>query len=142
MRPSINTHILLGEVVTDPDLRPTSKGSFKLSFRMKTSRALPSGQVFDDTHNIVFWGKGAEALASEINTGDLVQVTGRVGVRSYEGRGGEKRYITETTALPGALSVFGESSRSGGRPDRSQQRAVNSGRAEFVADNDDDDIPF
>ena len=144
MKPSINTHILLGEVSTEPEVRATARGSSKLSFRLKTGRPMPNGQVYTDTHNVVYWGANAPQLAEQIRIGDLVQVTGRVGTRGYDGRDGQKRWITETTARD--LSPFGGEGAQQGPPQQQRQQRPPQRQAappqQQPAFEDGDDIPF
>jgi single-strand DNA-binding protein len=50
-------------------------------------------------HNVVVWGKRAEALSKILNKGSRLFVEGSLRTSSYEDREGNKRYKTEITAL-------------------------------------------
>ena len=136
MTGSMNVHILLGRVKTDPELRSTQSGMQKLSFRMETERPNHDGRIFKDTHNVVAWGHKAEKVGSVLQIGDVVQVTGRVGTRGYDGRNGEKKWITETTAAE--LTPFGAEARA---PEQQSFQAEPPLKAAYKVD-EEEEIPF
>lgn len=51
-----------------------------------------------DFINIVVWGKTAENCAQYLAKGKLAAVDGRLQVRHYEGKDGQRRYVTEVVA--------------------------------------------
>lgn len=135
--PSINTHILLGRISTEPELRHTQSGMAKLGFRMKTDRPANNGKIFSDTHNIVWWGPKAEEVGRTLREGDIVQVTGRVGTRGYEAKTGEKKWITETTARD--VTPFGASTQHSFTP---PPTPLPTPKASVVEYTEDEEIPF
>lgn len=139
IRPSLNLCLLIGELLTAPEVRFTAKGSAKASFRVETARPLPDGRVFTDRHNVVWWGKSAES-AERLRQGDLVQVTGRIGTRSYTGRDGGQRWITEVTARD--VVMFGVPSQAPPHPSGMTAAAAAAAAAPVPGFDDDEDIPF
>lgn len=94
----MNQATLVGTVV-ESELKATADSQL-LKMRLKT----PTVFVRDDElktvwdyHNIVYWGRGAEAMHRELGVGANVSVIGRITTRSYE-KNGEKRYLTEINA--------------------------------------------
>ena len=49
-------------------------------------------------HNIVCWEKLAESAGNYLDKGSKVLVEGKITSRSYEGKDGQKRYVTEIIA--------------------------------------------
>jgi len=140
MKPSLNLVMLIGELVDPADVRTTASGQTKASFRIGTQRRIPDGRVFTDRHSVVWWGRDATS-AEDWKVGDIVQVTGRSGTRSYETKGSnEKKWITEITARDVAL--FG-SEDEGDSPSPSRPPPRRGGHTPDPDDDrNDDDIPF
>jgi len=94
---SVNKHIILGTLGKDPELRSTASGKSVCSFSVATNRIVNKEKV-TDWHNIIVWEKAAEACAKYLSKGKQVYVEGTSATRSYEGRDGAIRYITEVIA--------------------------------------------
>lgn len=103
----MNNVVLIGRLCADPELRYTPSGVATCSFRLAVDKGLPKnkkqemeskGQPTADFINIVVWGKQAENCANYLKKGRLAAVSGRLQSRSYEGKDGTKRYITEVVA--------------------------------------------
>lgn len=92
---NINQVYLSGNVVADAELRYTKSGKPVLTFRMATNKYINEVQS-TSYHNIVCW-VDAE-LYSGLKKGDFVAVAGELRTRSYEGKDGQKKYITEIVA--------------------------------------------
>jgi single-strand DNA-binding protein len=103
MADGLNRVMLLGNLGADPELRSTSGGQSVLKFRLATSESYldrnRTRQERTEWHNVVVWGKRAEALAKILNKGSRLFVEGSLRTSSYEDREGNKRYKTEITAL-------------------------------------------
>lgn len=97
----LNRATLIGNVVRDPDLKYTAKGTAVLKFSMATNRSMQNedGSYKDlpTFHNVVAWSKVAERLAKILAKGKKVYVEGRIDNRSYE-KDGQTRYISEVVA--------------------------------------------
>ena len=104
----MNNVILIGRLTRDPELRylantGTPVATFNLAVDRELSREKKlemesKGQPTADFINIIVWGKQAENCANYLKKGRLVAVSGRIQSRSYEGKDGTKRYITEVVA--------------------------------------------
>ena len=96
----LNRVILIGRLTQDPELRYTGSGTAVASFtlavdRMRTSQ---SGERETDFINIVVWQKQAELCAQYLHKGRLAAVDGRLQIRSYENREGQKVRVAEVVA--------------------------------------------
>jgi single-strand DNA-binding protein len=155
--------MLLGNLGADPELRMTSGGQAVLKLRLATSETYVDKnrqrQERTEWHNVVIWGKRAEALAKILTKGTRIFVEGGLRTSSYEDRDGHKRYRTEVVCsnilLQGSGGGGGRGAGGGGgggykdagAPDdemaegyRPQSGAPPQG-GDFV-ETDDDDIPF
>jgi len=96
----MNRIILIGRLTRDVELRSTNSGKSVASFTVAVDRPFKSqnGDKETDFINIVAWGKLADLCDSFIGKGRLVAVSGRLQIRSYEDREGNKRYVTEVVA--------------------------------------------
>ena len=92
----MNTVILIGRLVRDPELKYTPNGVAVCNFTLAVDRAFSKDKEADFIP-IVVWGKIAEACGNNLNKGRLVAVSGRLQIRTYE-KDGQKRYITEVVA--------------------------------------------
>lgn len=96
----LNRVILIGRLTQDPELRYTNSGTSVASFtlavdRMRTNQA---GERETDFINIVVWQKQAELCAQYLHKGRLAAVDGRLQIRSYENREGQKVKVAEVVA--------------------------------------------
>ena len=94
MAEGLNRVMLLGNLGADPELRTTSGGQAVLKFRLATSESyLDRNRTRQDRtewHNVVVWGKRAEALAKILNKGSRLFIEGSLRNSSYEDREGNK----------------------------------------------------
>ena len=98
MARTINRVELLGRVGTDPEMRYTPGGTAVTSLRLATDRYRKDGEDETDWHNIVAWGKTAEAVNQYVGKGQRVYVAGRLAQNSWEGEDGQRRHRTEVHA--------------------------------------------
>lgn len=160
MAEGLNRVMLLGNLGADPELRMTSGGQAVLKLRLATSETYVDKnrqrQERTEWHNVVIWGKRAEALAKILTKGTRIFVEGGLRTSSYEDRDGNKRYRTEVVStnilLQGSGGGGGRGGGGGGYkeagpPDDDMSEGYRSqsgppqGGGDF-ADTDDDDIPF
>lgn len=95
---TVNSVILLGNVVKDPELKMTMSGKEFATFILATNRELPKGSLqtsSSEFHSIVAWGPLARIASSFCVKGKLVYLEGYLKTRSWEGDGGKKLYRTE-----------------------------------------------
>ena len=95
----MNKAILIGRLTRDPELRTASNDISVTSFTIAVDRNFNNqqGEKETDFIPVVAWRKLADTCAKYLAKGRLVAVSGRMQVRSYEGKDG-KRYITEVVA--------------------------------------------
>ncbi len=96
----LNRVILIGRLTKDPELRYTPNGVAVASFTLAVDRSRPNqqGERETDFIPIVVWQKQAENCANYIGKGSLVAVDGRLQVRTYDAKDGQRRWVTEVIA--------------------------------------------
>jgi len=96
----LNRVVLIGRLTRDPELRYTPNGVAVASFTLAVNRPWlnQQGERDADFIPIVVWRKQAENCANYINKGSLVAVDGRMQVRTYETKEGQRRWVTEVVA--------------------------------------------
>jgi single-strand DNA-binding protein len=147
MADGLNRVMLLGNLGADPELRMTSGGQAVLKMRLATSESyLDRNKVRQEKtewHNVVVWGKRAEALSKFLTKGTRLFVEGGLRTSSYEDRDGNKRYRTEVVANNIILAGRGGGGARDAAP-MDESPAVDRGGEEqsFDAGPEDDDIPF
>ncbi len=96
---SLNKVILLGNLTRDPELKYTPAGAPVCTFGIATNRSWTTaeGQTKEDTqyHRIVAWNKLAELCSKLLTKGRKVYLEGRLAYRSFTGKDGQQRNITE-----------------------------------------------
>ncbi|HEY0976548.1 MAG TPA: single-stranded DNA-binding protein [Flavobacteriales bacterium] len=95
-----NNHVhLIGNLGFDPEVREIAKGRkvARISVATNESYTNAAGERVTDTqwHTVVAWGKTAEQVERLLTKGCPVKLEGRLVHRSYSGKDGLKRYITE-----------------------------------------------
>lgn len=96
----LNRATLLGTIGRDAELRHTANSAV-CGFSLATNESYrdSNGAIKErtDWHNIVLWGKRAEALAPYLKKGKRIYVEGRIETHSWE-KDGVKHYRTEVNA--------------------------------------------
>ncbi len=116
----------MGNLARDPEVRYTANQRAVASFSVAVNRSWKdqNGEVREEVTFIpvVVWGKSAEFCERYFKKGSGILVEGRISVRSYETRTGEKRYVTEIVAdniqFAGGRRDDGNSSQSYGGSSR------------------------
>lgn|SRR5512135_1367026 len=134
----VNSVHLLGNLGADPELRMTAGGQAVLNVRLATSETyLDKNRVRQEKtewHNVVIWGKRAEALARILTKGSRIFVDGKLRTSKYDDKDGNTRYRVDIVARDIVLS-------GGPRPQGAPQD--DSGYEDTRApDGGDDEIPF
>jgi single-strand DNA-binding protein len=166
MAEGLNRVLLLGNLGADPEFRVTSGGQQVLKMRLATSETyLDRNRVRQEKtewHNVVIWGKRAEALNKFLAKGARLFVEGSLRTSSYDDRDGNKRYRTEVIASNIILAGRGDGGGGGGgggggrarnddefagSPPRDMGDSGGSGGggyddADYGPGGSDDDIPF
>ena len=96
----MNKIILLGRLTKDPEVRYTGTGKVVCQFTLAVDRpfANQDGQREADFIPVVIWGKQAETCGNSLTKGQRVLVEGRLQIRSYDGKDGNKHWVTEVIA--------------------------------------------
>jgi single-strand DNA-binding protein len=99
--PSFQRCEIMGHLGKDPETKFTPSGIAKTTFSVAVSERWKDKNSQEwkektEWFNVVAWRK--DWLANHLGKGGLVFVAGKIETRSYEGRDGQKRYITELIA--------------------------------------------
>ncbi|MCL2816957.1 MAG: single-stranded DNA-binding protein [Clostridiales bacterium] len=96
----LNRIILIGRLTKDPELRYTPSGAAVASFSLAVDRNFKSasGERETDFINIVAWRQLGEHCSKYLSKGKLAAVEGRLQIRSYEAKDGQKRQAAEVVA--------------------------------------------
>ena len=92
----LNKAILNGRLTKAPELKQTQNGKSVCSFTIAVDRSRDREKT--DFIPIVAWGKTAEFVNQWFGKGDLITIVGRIEVRNYEDKNGNKRTATEIIA--------------------------------------------
>lgn len=131
----LNTAILMGRLVKDPEMRSTQSGTPVCSFTLAVNRrGKDDGTDFLD---IVAWSKTAEFVSKYFQKGQLVAVKGRIQTRTWEDQNNNKRKSVEIVAEE---VHFAESKKSGGNEQVGDPMAALGGFAPLP--DASDDLPF
>ncbi len=137
----VNKAIIIGRLGKDPEIRYTNSGAPVANFTVATSESWTGkdGKKDERTewHKVVAWGKLGELCGEYLNKGRRVYVEGRIQTRSYDGKDGNKKYITEIVAQTVQFLDSPQQKKS----DFTQDSGMSSTNAES-APPPDDDIPF
>jgi single-strand DNA-binding protein len=94
----MNTIVLSGRVVADPEAKFTAKGTAVTSLRLASthyykSAATPEGKFEEDTLfiSVELFGKMAERVAERHKKGDLVMIRGRLSLNEWTAQDGTKK---------------------------------------------------
>jgi single-strand DNA-binding protein len=94
-----NSVRLIGFLGADPEVKSLEKGNKVAKFTLATHDTYTDkeGKKITDTqwHHVVAWGKTAEIIEEFLSKGSEVAVEGRLTSRSYDGKDGDKKYVTE-----------------------------------------------
>ena len=96
----LNRVILMGRLVSDPELKTTGNGISVTSFRIAVERSyVKSGEERKaDFFDIVCWRNTAEFVCRYFGKGSLIAVEGQLQSRTYQAKDGTNRYVVEVVA--------------------------------------------
>lgn len=96
----LNKVILIGNLVSDPELKQTNGGVPVTSFRIAVSRrfAKPGEQREADFIDIVAWRQNATFITQHFTKGKQILICGSLQSRTWEDDKKQKHYITEVIA--------------------------------------------
>ena len=107
----LNTITIMGRLTTDPILRRTQTGVAAASFTLACERdyAPQGGEKETDFINVVCWRSTAEFVDKYFSKGRMAVVSGRLQIRGWTDKEGNKRRSAEVVA---DNVYFGESKKS------------------------------
>jgi len=98
---NINTIILGGNLTRDPELRYVPSGDPVCNMRLACNRKFTrDGKLEEEVLfiDVAAWGKQAESCSEYLAKGSSVVVEGRLRIREWETKEGEKRLTPEVVA--------------------------------------------
>ena len=138
----LNKIILMGRLTRDLELRRTGSGTAVTSFSLAVDRDFKSqsGEKETDFIDIVAWRSTAEFVSKYFTKGRMAVVEGRLQMRDWTDKEGNKRRSAEVVA---DNVYFGDSKRDGDSANTSD--AYNSpagGPVDYTELDDDGELPF
>lgn len=112
----LNRIIIMGRLARDPELRRTQNGTPVASFRLAVDRDFKdkaTGERSTDWIDVVAWRATAEFVSRFFTKGRMAVVTGRLQIRNWTDKEGNKRRSAEVVA---DNVYFGDSKRDGAAP--------------------------
>ena len=143
----LNHIALMGRLVADPELRATPSGVSVATLRLACDRDFKNKQTGEketDFINVVAFRQTAEFVSRYFTKGRMALVEGRLQIRSYTDKEGNKRIAAEVVA---DNVYFGDSKKDGDTSNTSKAYGGKGG-ADVPADDfqelpdDDGDLPF
>ena len=106
----LNKIFIMGRLTRDPELRRTQSGTPVTSFSLAVDRDFKSqsGEKETDFIDVVAWRQTAEFVARYFTKGRMAVVEGRLQIRDWQDRDGNKRRSAEVVA---DNVYFGDSKR-------------------------------
>ena len=140
----LNHITLMGRLVRDPELRKTTTNKSVASFSIAVDRDAKSKETGDretDFIDIVAWNKTGEFVAQYCTKGSLVAVDGRLQMRDWTDKDGNKRRAAEVIAN----NVYFAESKKGGNTTPNEAPASNAQASNdqyAQIDPDEGELPF
>ena len=96
----LNRIIVMGRLTRDPELRRTNSGKAVASFTVAVDRNFKSqsGEKETDFIDVVAWRSTAEFVAKYFTKGRMAVVEGRLQIRDWQDKDGNKRRSAEVVA--------------------------------------------
>ena len=100
---------LIGNLGNQPEVITLDSGKKLAKFTMATNESYKNakGEKITETqwHNIIAWGNTANIIEQHVNKGEELAIEGKLTSRCYDGKDGNKKYITEIVV--NELLMFG-----------------------------------
>ena len=96
----INRVVLMGRLVSDPQLKTTASGVECTNFRIAVDRsyAKKGEERKADFIDIVCWRQTAAFVCRYFSKGNMIALEGELQTRTYQAKDGTNRYVTEVLA--------------------------------------------
>ena len=140
----LNKVVIMGRFTKDPELRRTGSGTAVTSFSLACDRDFKSqsGDKETDFIEVVAWKNTAEFVSKYFSKGRMAVVEGRLQIRDWTDKAGNKRTTAEVVA---DNVYFADSKRSESNDNQKENFNALSGRVsdDFVpASEEDGELPF
>ena len=140
----LNRIMIMGRLTRDPELRHTQAGAAVASFTLAVDRDFKdkqSGEKATDFIDVVAWRQTGEFVSKYLTKGRMAVVEGRLQMRDWTDKEGNKRRSAEVIA---DNVYFGDAKKDdGGSYAGGYQTAEASAEPNFAELNDDDgNLPF
>ena len=141
----LNKIIIMGRLTRDPELRRTGSGTAVTSFSLACDRDFKSqsGDKETDFIEVVAWKNTAEFVSKYFSKGRMAVVEGRLQIRDWTDKAGNKRTTAEVVA---DNVYFADSKRSESNDNQKENFNALSGRVsdDFAPALNDDtsELPF
>ena len=139
----LNKIIIMGRLTRDPELRRTGSGTAVTSFSLACDRDFKSqsGDKETDFIEVVAWKNTAEFVSKYFSKGRMAAVEGRLQIRDWTDKAGNKRTTAEVVA---DNVYFADSKRSESNDNQKENFNALSGRLsdDFVPVDDSGGLPF
>ena len=140
----LNKIIIMGRLTRDPELRRTGSGTAVTSFSLACDRDFKSqsGEKETDFIEVVAWKNTAEFVSKYFSKGRMAVVEGRLQIRDWTDKAGNKRTTAEVVA---DNVYFADSKRSESNDNQKENFNALSGRLsdDFVPISEENgEIPF
>ena len=139
----LNQITIMGRLTRDPELRRTNSGTATASFTLAVDRDF--GEMETDFIDCVAWRQTAEFASKYFTKGRMAVVVGRLQIRSWTDKDGNKRKTAEVVA---DRMYFGDSKRdaendTGYGQQTSDYSAPAVPASDYaMLDNEDDQLPW
>lgn len=97
----LNRVTMMGRLTRDPELRHTNSGTAVASFTLAVERDYrdkSTGQKATDFVDVVAWRGAAEFASQYLHKGSMAVIDGRLQIREWQDRDGNKRRNAEVVA--------------------------------------------
>ena len=145
----LNHIVIMGRLARDPELRHTQSGTPVASFRLAVDRDFKdknTGERQTDWIDVVAWRSTGEFVSRYFTKGRMAAVDGRLQIRDWTDKEGNKRRSAEVVA---DSVYFGDSKRDGDSANTSSAHqapvdygAPPGGDQFSELEDDGDDLPF
>ena len=140
----LNKILIMGRLTRDPELRRTGSGTAVTSFSLACDRDFKSqsGDKETDFIEVVAWKNTAEFVSKYFSKGRMAVVDGRLQIRDWTDKAGNKRTTAEVVA---DNVYFADSKRSESNDNQKENFNALSGRLsdDFAPISEEDgEIPF
>lgn len=132
----MNKAQLIGNLTRDVELRNTPAGKIVGSVTLATNKVITdqagNKNKVATFHNLVLWGKAAEIIAQYAHKGSKLYIEGEIDNRSYDGKDGVKRYVSEITVREFEFLDSAKSTPAANKPMEAEQNDEEEIRVENI----------